>query len=89
MSDYPAGAEHDSRAPYNEPIDVLKCLECGTQLEIGDYCNECSDYLEREKQKKKAIEKCQGLKHMFETSTHNVYAANKLGEIIKEINNIM
>ena len=88
MSDYPAGAEFDSSAPYNTIEQNNECKECRCNLNEGDYCEPCSDYLAREKQKRNAINKCQQLKNMFETSTHNTYAVNKLSEIINEINKI-
>lgn len=56
---YPAGAEHDPRAPWNQidrEIPVWKCPGCGKQETcVGDWdgesysgpiCEECDEYME-------------------------------------------
>ena len=43
---YPAGAEHDPRAPWNAVEVEVYCSECGHvtyDLEVGDPCPDCGD----------------------------------------------
>jgi hypothetical protein len=40
---YPAGAEHDPRAPWNQ-VDEFECVECHeffSELDDKDMCEEC------------------------------------------------
>lgn len=41
MSNYPTGAEHDPRAPYNETEDKNACLYCGEEIENSFCDSEC------------------------------------------------
>ena len=63
MNNYPAGAEHDLNAPYNERVEKSnECKECNNELEScssSEYCEPCRDYLEREKLKSLALNKLQ------------------------------
>ena len=43
---YPAGAEHDPRAPWNQDEDEIACWGCGKPAEdeqVGDICEDCDE----------------------------------------------
>lgn len=84
MSDYPAGAEFDSNAPYNQEIDVFACLECDKQIDLYGYCSECQEYVDRENAKKKPIEMLHHLAYLSK-DIDNMYFFNKLNEVIEQI----
>lgn len=82
MSNYPAGAEFDSSAPYNEDLEVaIECQECNDRIEDGIYCSSCFDYIQRENKKASVID---DLKLLQDLSAHleNTYFKNKLAKII-------
>ena len=82
MSNYPAGAEFDSSAPYNEDLETNKeCDECRSDIEDGIYCSSCFDYIQRENKKASVID---DLKLLQDLSAHleNTYFKNKLAKII-------
>lgn len=81
---YPAGAENDSNAPYNESNEVKQCLECNIEIDDKDYCSSCLEYLEREEAKKAPLQKLQQIINLYESHT-NIYVFNKLKEIKKDI----
>jgi hypothetical protein len=58
---YPAGAEHDPRAPWNEvPMEVY-CAECGhitDELDEGEPCPDCGEEFGGTLQEYEAPEPC-------------------------------
>lgn len=63
------------------------CNECDEPITAEGYCGECQTYLDYEKRKRTILNKVSQLRNFMET-TENVYSANKLKEIEKEIRNL-
>ena len=80
---------------YYERIDPIgesafltpECLECGEDIKSGTHCKECEQWLELERKKRLAHNKAMQLKNLFDT-TDNVYAINRINELIKLIKDI-
>ena len=84
MSDYPAGAEHDSKAPYNESLVDLKCDECYTDIQHGDFCHACFEYTQQENKKSIIIDDLNQLIDLHK-SLENMYYVGRLSKIVKQI----